>query len=123
MYSTVNYDYILSNILTLVIIALAATIIIYFVFMDKEESYTGIIKKIYDYLHFNTFLIDNILKFLYIFLSILLTILSLIYIRDTVLGGLSLLIFGNIILRIIFESIMVLYKIYINLRDINKKMK
>ena len=36
------------------IVAIAASIVIYFVFMDKKEEnkYTGFVKNLYDFLHF-----------------------------------------------------------------------
>ncbi len=107
------------------IIALAATIIIYCVFMDKrnKESYSNPLKKIYDYLHFNNFFMEPILKITYIFSSLYLTISAFGYIGTSFLFFLLLLIIGNIILRMVFEGLMIIYKIYLNLNEINKKTK
>lgn len=107
------------------IIALAATIIIYCVFMDKrnKESYSNPLKKIYDYLHFNNFFMEPILKITYIFSSLYLTISAFGYIGTSFLFFLLLLVIGNIILRMVFEGLMIIYKIYLNLNEINKKTK
>lgn len=106
------------------IIALAATIIIYCVFMDKRnKSYSNPLKKIYDYLHFNNFFMEPILKITYIFSSLYLTISAFGYIGTSFLFFLLLLIIGNIILRMVFEGLMIIYKIYLNLNEINKKTK
>ena len=107
------------------IIALAATIIIYCVFMDtrNKESYSNPLKKIYDYLHFNNFFMEPILKITYIFSSLYLTISAFGYIGTSFLFFLLLLIIGNIILRMVFEGLMIIYKIYLNLNEINKKTK
>ena len=107
------------------IIALAATIIIYCVFMDKRnaDGYSNFVKKIYDYLHFNHFFIEQILKITYIFACLYLTIIAFGYIGTSFLFFITLLIIGNVILRIVYESMMVIYKIYVNLNEINKKIK
>lgn len=107
------------------IIALAATVIIYCVFMDKrnKDSYSNHLKKLYDYLHFNNFFMEPILKITYIFSSLYLTISAFGYIGTSFLFFLLLLILGNIILRMVFEGLMVIYKIYLNLNEINKKTK
>ena len=107
------------------IIALAATIIIYFVFMDKRNkaSYSNPLKRLYDYLHFNNFFMEPILKITYIFSSLYLTISAFGYIGTSFFFCLLILILGNIILRMTFESLMIIYKIYLNLSEINKKTK
>ena len=107
------------------IIALAATIIIYCVFMDKrnKDSYSNPLKKLYDYLHFNNFFMEPILKITYIFSNLYLTISAFGYIGTSFLFFLLLLVIGNIVLRMVFEGLMVIYKIYLNLNEINKKTK
>ena len=96
------------------IIAIAATIIIYTVFMDKrnKDTYSNPLKKLFDYLHFNKFFMEPILK-----------ITAFGYIGTSFLLFFLLLILGNVILRMVFEGLMVIYKIYLNLNEINKKMK
>lgn len=123
MYSFNHYNNIFPTMIAIISVAFCATIIIYFVFMDKKEYYTGFLKKMYDYLHFNTFIIENLLKFFYIFFSILIIIFSIVYIQYDILEGLGILILGLVGLRIVFEGIMIIYKIYRNIKEINEKMK
>ena len=123
LYKTTNNVYTFK--LVAFIIALAATIIIYCVFMDKrnKDSYSNPLKRLYDYLHFNNFFMEPILKITYIFSSLYLTISAFGYIGTSFLFFLLLLVLGNIILRMVFEGLMVIYKIYLNLNEINKKTK
>ena len=107
------------------IIAIAATIIIYTVFMDKrnKDTYSNPLKKLFDYLHFNKFFMEPILKITYIFCSLYITITAFGYIGTSFLLFFLLLILGNILLRMVFEGLMVIYKIDLTLNEINKKMK
>ena len=66
---------------------------------------------------------EPILKITYIFCSLYLTITAFGYIGTSFLLFLLLLVLGNIILRMVFEGLMVIYKIYLNLNEINKKIK
>ena len=93
--------------------------------MDKRNkaSYSNPLKRLYDYLHFNNFFMEPILKITYIFSSLYLTISAFGYIGTSFLFFLLLLVLGNIILRMAFESLMIIYKIYLNLSEINKKTK
>jgi hypothetical protein len=107
------------------ILAIAAALVIYFVFMDKKASkkYTGFLKGLYEYLHFNLFFIEPILKISYIAVAIYITLISFNLISTSFYLFLAVLIGGNVIARIFFELIMVTYKICINVIEINKKMK
>lgn len=107
------------------IIALAASIIIYFIFMDrnKANSYTGFVKKLYDFLHFRVSLIEVFIKIAYICLAIYLTISSFAFIEYSFLSFILVITLGNLLLRIAFEGVFVIYNIYLNVVEINKKMK
>jgi len=107
------------------IISLATAIIVYFVFMDKRnvKNYSNTLKYIYNYLHFNHFLIEPILKITYLFFTVYITISALGFIGTSLVATLSILIFGNLFLRLVYEGIMIFYKIYIHVSEINKKMK
>ena len=109
----------------ILIISIAAAIVIYVLFLDKEKSksYSNGIRKLYDFLQFDTFLLEKILKIAYIFLAIYLTLSSIATIGSNVILALIMLVFGNIILRVIFEFLMVTYKICTNVSEINKKLK
>ena len=71
----------LSSISTAVLIALiisiAVAIIVYCVFMpkDNEKNVNGNAKKIYDFLNFKNFCIEEFLKIAYVFSAIFVTII------------------------------------------------
>lgn len=107
------------------IIALAAAIVVYFVFMkeDNEKKLEGFAKKLYEFLHFKKFFIVDFVKIAYMFASIFITLVALYTITSSVIGCLLILVVGNVVTRISFEAFMVMYSIYENTKEINKKMK
>lgn len=107
------------------IIALAAAIVIYCVFMkaDNEKKLDGFAKKLYDFLHFKKFIIVDFVKIAYIFTAIFVTLLALYMLTVQAIAALVLLIVGNIVARICYEAFMVMYSIFENTKEINKKMK
>lgn len=109
----------------LLIIAIAAAVVIYVLFLDKEKSksYTGFVRKLYEFLQFDTFLLEKILKIAYIFTAIYLTLSAIATIGTNIILALVMLVFGNIVLRVIYEFLMVTYKICTNVSEINKKLK
>ena len=107
------------------IIALAAAIVVYFVFMksENEKKLDGFAKKLYEFLHFKKLFIVDFVKIAYIFATVYITLAALYTITTSVVACLVLLIVGNVVLRISFEAFMVMYSIYENTKEINKKMK
>ena len=107
------------------IVAIAASIVIYFVFMDKKEEnkYTGFVKNLYDFLHFKTNFIEAFLKIAYITTTLYVTITSFSLIKVDVALFFMTLILGNIIIRILYEAAFLLYNIYLNTKEINNKLK
>ena len=107
------------------IIALAAALVIYFVFMkaDNEKKLNGFAKKLYDFLHFKKFIIVDFVKIAYIFTAVFVTLLALYMLTVQAIVALVLLIVGNITARICYEAFMVMYSIFENTKEINKKMK
>ena len=107
------------------IVAIAASIVIYFVFMDKKEEnkYTGFVKNLYDFLHFKINFIEAFLKIAYITTTLYLTITSFSLIKVDVALFFMTLILGNIIIRILYEAAFLLYNIYLNTKEINNKLK
>ena len=79
-----------------------------------------------EYLNFRSILISGIIKFVYIFLAVLLTIMSVVVMcqgRDeTILPmigvGLAMMVFGNIFLRIMMELTMAIIMMWDNTSDI-----
>ena len=107
------------------IVAIAASIVIYFVFMDKEEEnkYTGFVKNLYEFLHFKINFIEAFLKIAYITTTLYVTITSFSLIKVDVALFFMTLILGNIIIRILYEAAFLLYNIYLNTKEINNKLK
>ena len=107
------------------IVAIAASIVIYFVFMDKKEEnkYTGFVKNLYDFLHFKINFIEAFLKIAYITTTLYVTITSFSLIKVDVALFFITLILGNIIIRILYEAAFLLYNIYLNTKEINNKLK
>ena len=107
------------------IVAIAASIVIYFVFMDKKEEnkYTGFVKNLYDFLHFKINFIEAFLKIAYIATTLYVTITSFSLIKVDVALFFMTLILGNIIIRILYEAAFLLYNIYLNTKEINNKLK
>ena len=107
------------------IVAIAASIVIYFVFMDKKEEskYTGFVKNLYDFLHFKINFIEAFLKIAYLTTTLYVTITSFSLIKVDVALFFMTLILGNIIIRILYEAAFLLYNIYLNTKEINSKLK
>lgn len=107
------------------IVAIAASIVIYFVFMDKKEEskYTGFVKNLYDFLHFKINFIEAFLKIAYLTTTLYVTITSFSLIKVDVALFFMTLILGNIIIRILYEAAFLLYNIYLNTKEINNKLK
>ena len=130
-----SYDYGVTNpigfnansvwIIISLVVAIIGGICLYFtVFSDKNErKYQGFMSKLYDYVKFKKMYITVILKVSYLVLAIYLTLVSFTAISTSFLVFLLILIFGNLILRLIYEFSLVLLSIQENVSEINKKMQ
>lgn len=101
------------------LVAICAGIVLYFTFLSpkNEDSYTGATKKIYDFLSFKTMSIEAILKVLYLVIAIYITISSFSLITTSFVLFLMVLVFGNIVARLIFEGALLIIMIYRRLND------
>lgn len=90
---------------------------------DKEKKYTGLKKKAYDFINFKITLIEPIFKLLYLISAIAITLCSFIYITENFFYFIGLLIFGNIMLRIIFELLLLTLKLFKDVSKIEKQIK
>lgn len=130
-----SYDYGIRNpigfnessiwIIISLVVAIIGGICLYFtVFSDKNErKYQGFMSKLYDYVKFKKMYITVILKVSYLVFAIYLTLVSFTVISTSFLAFLLILIFGNLILRLIYEFSLVLLSIQENVSEINKKMQ
>ena len=75
------------------------------------------------FLDFKEMLIETILKVTYIILAIFITLLAFKLISVSFMGFLVSLVFGNLMLRLIYEASLMFVMIWRNTSEINKKMK
>ena len=108
------------------IVAIVLAFVLYFTFLSKknDEKYTGFKGWLYNFLSFKTLFIDFILRITYIILAIYFSLLFFICLfnGETFVYGLCGLIFGNIVLRVCYELIMLTLILCRNVTDINAKM-
>ena len=114
VYSSYSIDDIW-NIISIVI-ALTAGICLFFTVFSKnnKNKYTGILKNVYDFINFDKLIISDLLKLMYIITVIYITLISFTYISYSFLEFIFVLVIGNIILRAIYEFILIIIKIYEN---------
>lgn len=107
------------------VIAIIGGICLYFtVFSDRnKDKYTGFMAKLYEFIKFKKLYITEILKITYLMLAIYITLGSFSLIGTSFFAFLLMLVFGNLIIRMIYEFTLVLLSIHENVSEINKKMK
>lgn len=108
-----------------VVIAIAGAIVIYILFLNKENEnkFTGFTAWLYDFLSFKKMLLETILKVCYLITAIYLTLVGLGLLSVNILSALMTIIVGNVVARIIYEFSLVLLTICRNTTEINKKLK
>ena len=115
-----------SAVWTLVSLILAAVgcFLVYFLFVKKNiKTDSKFLKWLKDFLNFDNMLIESILKIAYIFVVIFITLASFSLISVSFLSFVIMLVFGNLISRIIYELILITVMIWKNTADIKKKLK
>ncbi len=107
-----------------ILVALCAAIVLFFTFLNPKnaEHYTGTTKKIYDFLSFKVMSLESILKICYLFVAIYITISSFSYISTSVIAFIVVLIVGNVVARLVFESALLILMIHKRLMEISEKM-
>lgn len=94
-----------------ILVAIILGVVLYFTFLNKknEGKYTGTPGKIYNFLNFNKFYAEDILKLLYIISAAVLTVASIIFMflgTKLFVASLLLLVLGNVALRVGYELVM-----------------
>lgn len=131
-----NYDYIteeststLANIagvavwtIIAFIIAIAAGIMIYFMFVKDNKPVSQNLQKIKDLLDFKVMLIEPILKIIYIISTVFIILFSFGLISTSFVSFLLVLIFGPISVRVVYELMMINIMIWKNTKEINENM-
>lgn len=90
---------------------------------DKENKYTGLKKVLYDFVNFKFTIIEPIFKVLYLIIAIALTLNSFSLIATNFFEFIGIVVFGNIILRLIFELLLLILKLFKDVSEINSKIK
>lgn len=105
------------------ILAITGGILTYFLFVKKEDKVNNkFLAWLKEFLSFKKLLLENILKVTYIILAIFVTLTSFNMISTSFVGFLLYLVLGNILLRVIYESSLMIIMICRNTTEINKKM-
>ena len=120
--SYVNYALVLG---IAVFVALVLGVVLFFTFFNKkhEGKYKGWKEKIYNFMNFNRFHAEDILRFLYIIGTCLFTIVGIVtIILGAFMTGILELIVANIVLRVTFELLMMFIILCRKAVSIDKKI-
>lgn len=106
------------------IISLVAAILIFFLFLSKknEGKFKGFAAWLYDFLSFKKLAVEAILKIAYITLALYITIMSFSIISLNFGSFLLMLIGGNVLIRVVYELMLVLLIVCRNTSEINEKL-
>ncbi len=106
------------------ILTLVCTILsLIFITPDKKrEGLNPFFKFLHDLFNFRWLLVEKILKFLYVFSTIMCIFLGFVLLFESFGGGLALIFLGPIGFRFLFESLMMFVLIVKNVIAINNKM-
>lgn len=106
------------------VLAIVGAIVGYFLFLkpDKKQD-NKYLEWIKDFFNFKKMLIEDLLKIIYAFVAIFITLSSFALIRVSFFAFLIQLVAGNLIARVGFEASLILIMIWKNTNDINKKLK
>lgn len=121
-----RYSYEINPVVTvmLFIFAVVLGVIAYYGFVKKDgKPKSAFFAKLKDFLNFDTMIIEGLLKATYIILAIFVTLFSFQIIPINFLEFLFVLVFGNILVRVAYETSMVVLLIWRNTSEINKKTK
>ena len=107
------------------ILAVVGGILTYYLFLKKDNNnkFTGFVNYLYEFLSFKKMWLETILKVSYLILTIYITLMSFELIGKSFIAFLLTLVFGNIILRVVYELSLILLTICRNTTEINKKLK
>lgn len=107
-----------------IILAIIGGILAYVLFINKDTKLDNkFLVWLRDFLSFKNLLLETILKVTYVILAIFVNLTSFNMIGISFFGFLLYLVIGNVVLRIIYESSLMLLMIWKNTSEINKKMK
>lgn len=107
------------------IVAIVGGIALYFTFLSKknEGKFTGFLGWLYETLSFKNMVVETLLKITYLVAAIFVTLFSLGLIAVNIISAVALLIFGNLIIRITYEFMLIQIITCRNTTDINSKLR
>ena len=109
------------------LLAIFGGIIAYYLFVKPENKIENkFLKSLREFLRFKVMLIEGILKVFYIIAAIFITLSAFAWFATGFIGIIFFLFqitIGNIVCRVIYESIILKIMIWKNTQEINKKMK
>lgn len=89
---------------------------------DKEKEYKGFKKLLFDFINFKFTIIEPIFKVLYLIVAMSHTLSSLSLITTNFFEFIALIVFGNIVIRLVFELLLLTLKLFKDVSEINEKM-
>ena len=106
------------------VLAIVGGIVAYIMFISKKNNgeYTGFVAWLHEFLNFKKHFIELILKVTYAIFAIYITLSSFSYISVSIAYFFLYLVFGNVILRLVYELVMFMITIVNNTTEINKKL-
>lgn len=106
------------------VLSIVGGILAYILFVKKDVKIENkFLIWFKSFLDFKEMLIETILKVTYIVLAIFITLLAFKLISVSFMGFLVSLVFGNLMLRLIYEASLMFVMIWRNTSEINNKMK
>lgn len=123
-----NYGYYYSNVATAMAIGVIAAIIlacvVFFTFMkpSNEGKFTGVKEWFYNFLNFNKFYLEDVIKFLYVLCAAVITVIGVVMLFVNFLTALILIFVGNVCLRISYELLMMFIILCKKSASIDKKL-
>ena len=107
-----------------ILLAVIGGIFLYATYFSKEKdnTYTGFKKVLYEFLNFKITIIEPIFRVAYIITAIAITLSSFSYLTTNFFTFLCILVFGNIIARLSFEFFLLILKLFKDVAEINTKL-
>lgn len=106
------------------VVAIGGGIALYFTFLRKKNDgkFTGFLGWLYDTLSFKNMVVETLLKITYLVVTIFITLYSFGLVAVNILAAVGVLIFGNLLVRVIYEFMLMSVIICRNTSDINTKL-
>ena len=106
------------------VLALVGGLVVYFLFFKPDKKMPNkYLEWIKEFFNFHKMLIEDIVKIIYLVLTIFITLVSFELITESFVSFLLTLILGNLFLRVMFELSLIMIMIWKNTNEINKKLK